>query len=357
LETGNIGGHINPYTPASAQNADREIGMPLSAEKRLLADRVRDAIYECGWKMIFENDDHPIRIRAFSGSKTRRLLIYIWRLTPGGPRGVRPTGELRIQMTGVDPPLILGEDFQTLLLGWHQPTQMFAGFDVTRRPQHWGASPSVQIRQGAIEDARRAGFGIYRRATGGSGEIAVAFAPEAFIDYIEEQSVLHEFAANAVQSEILTDAARGAQIDLDHVAGQGRREVVRRVIQRVGQENFKIRVLTVYDYRCAVCAVQLELVEAAHIIPVQIGGGNQTANGLALCSLHHEAYDRALIGINPDYEIMTNQASLRRLQRIVRHGGWDDFEDGLRDEIILPDREQDRPNPEALTEGLRIRGW
>jgi len=65
--------------------------------------------------------------------------------------------------------------------------------------------------------------------------------------------------------------------DLQAVAGQGRREVVRRVIQRVGQENFKM-VLTVYDYCCAVCDVQLELVEAAHIIPVPIGGDNRTAS-------------------------------------------------------------------------------
>jgi hypothetical protein len=185
--------------------------VPLSAEKRLLVDRVRDAIYECGWKMVFENEDHLVLVRAFRGSKTHRLRIYIWRLTPGGPRGVRPAGELRIQLTGVDPPLALAGGSQTLLLGWHQPTSMFAGFDVTRRPRVWGHSPSVQIRETAIRDARRGGFGIYRRQTGGQGEIAVAFAPEAFMDYVEEQSRLHEFAISAEQSEMLTEAARAAK--------------------------------------------------------------------------------------------------------------------------------------------------
>jgi hypothetical protein len=219
--------------------------MPLSPEKRLLVDRVRDAIYECGWKMVFENEDHPVLIRAFRGSKTHRLRVYIWRLTPGGPRGVRPAGELRIQLTGVDPPLVLAGGSQTLLLGWHQPSSMFAGFDVTRRPRVWGHSPSVQIRETAIREAGRGGFGIYRRQTGGQGEIAVAFAPEAFIDYVEEQATLHEFAANVEQSEILAEAARGADVDLDHVAGHGRKEAVRTVIQRVGQENFRSRVLTI----------------------------------------------------------------------------------------------------------------
>jgi putative restriction endonuclease len=305
--------------------------------------------------MVFENDDHPVRIRAFRGSGTRRLLVYIWRLTPGGPRGIRPAGELRIQLTGVEPPLLLGEGFQTLLLGWHQPTGMFAGFDVSRRPQLWGASPSVQIRETAIKDAQRGGFGIYRR--GGGPELAIAFAPEAFIDYVEQQATLHEFAANAAQSNILIEAARGAEVDLDHVAGQGRREAIRKVIQRVGQENFRNRVLTVYNFSCAVCDVQLELVQAAHIIPVPVGGNNHTSNGLAMCSLHHEAYDRALIGVRPDYTIVANDDALRRLHRLDRRNGWDGFEDNLRDEIMLPDRAQDRPDPEALREGLRIRGW
>ena len=144
--------------------------------------------------MVFENEDHPARIRVFRDSIARNLLVYIWRLTPGGPGGVRPAGELRIQMTGVTPPLVLGPGFQTLLLGWHQPSGIFAGFDVTRRPRNWGRSPSVQIRQMAIQDADRGGFGVYRRATRGGGEMAVAFAPEAFMDYVEQQSSLHEFA-------------------------------------------------------------------------------------------------------------------------------------------------------------------
>jgi putative restriction endonuclease len=284
--------------------------------------------------MIFENDNHPVRIRAFRGSGTRNLLVYIWRLTPGGPRGVRPAGELRIQLTGVEAPLLLGEGFQTLLLGWHQPTGMFAGFDVTRRPQVWGASPSVQIRETAIGDAQRGGFGIYRR--GGGPELAVAFAPEAFIDYVEQQSTLHELATNAAQSNMLIEAARGAEVNLDHIAGHGRREAIRKVIQRVGQENFRIRVLTVYNYSCAVCEVQLDLVEAAHIIPVPAGGNNRTSNGLAMCSLHHEAYDR------PDYSVTTNGDALRRLRRLDRHSGWGEFEDSLREKIVLPERAQDR---------------
>jgi len=71
-----------------------------------------------------------------------------------------------------------------------------------------------------------------------------------------------------------------------------------------------------------------------------------------MCALHHDAYDRALIAVRPDYSVTTSADALRRLRRLDRHSGWDEFEDDLRDEIVLPARAQDRPDPDALQEGL-----
>lgn len=331
--------------------------MPLSPEKRFLLSRVQEAIYASGWSVIFENDEHPTLLRVFKDSESVRVLVYIWRLTPGGPPGVRPAGELRIQLTGVDPPLQLSPDFITLLLGWHRPTGTFAGFDVTRRPRRWGWSPSVQIRASAIADAGAGGFGIYRRATGGRGEIAVAFAPEAFMDYVLRQAELHEFADHAQETRILEAATRGEQVDLDRIAGGGRREAVRTVLERIGQGNFRTRILAVYRHQCVVCEIQLDLVQAAHLVPVNAGGDNATTNGIALCYLHHEAYDRALIGITTQYRIEVSPVRHRKLQWLGRLGGWEGFRRNLRREILLPQRPQDYPNPQRLQEGLRLRGW
>lgn len=271
--------------------------------------------------------------------------------------GVRPAGEFRIQLTGVDPPLRRSQNYRTLLLGWHQPTGVFAGFDVSRRPKSWGHSPSVQIREGAIRQAERGGFGVYRRATGGRGEIAVAFSPEAFVDYVKRQSRLHEFAEHPNEIAVLEAASRGEEIDLDSVTGGGRRIAVRTVLERIGQANFRSRILAVYRHRCAACELQLDLVEAAHIVPVKVGGDNTTPNGVALCYLHHEAYDRGLMGITPDYGVEVSESARRRLQRLARDHGWSDFRDNLRPDIILPDRAQDRPDPDRLAQGLQLRGW
>jgi len=313
--------------------------------------------------MIYENHDHPCFFRAFRGNETIRLLVYIWRLTRGGPPGVRPRGEFRIQITGVDAPLQTGRDFITLLLGWHETLEVFAGFDVSRRPRAWGASPSVQIRDTALRTAARKGLGFYRRATH-DGEVAVAVAPSCFMDYVKNQARFHEFSAHPSEVRVLNaviggeeDIEEEPEVDLDRIGSHGRREVVRTVKERIGQENFRARVLAAYRRHCAMCALQLDLVVAAHIVPVNAGGNNETPNGLALCYLHHEAYDKALVIADDEYRIRVNQPALERLRRIRRNSKEEEFLESLRPDLFLPDRRNDYPSREYLRQGMQIRGW
>lgn len=337
--------------------------MPASPEKRYLLARVQEAVLSSGWQMIFENDDHPCLLRAFRGDKTIRMLVYIWRLTRGGPPGVRPSGEFRIQLTGVRPPLVTGKDFVTVLLGWHESSGVFAGFDVFKRPRGWGRSPSVQIRDSALEDAVRTGFGQYRRATKGI-EMAIAFSPSCFMEYVLNQKRFHEFADFPEEVKVLDEALRAEgdyeaekRLDLDRIGSHGRREVVRAVMERLGQENFRGRVLTAYRRHCAMCGLQLDLVVAAHIVPVNVKGTNETSNGLSLCYLHHEAYDRAFVVPDDEYRIRVNESAMERLRRLKRNSKEQEFRHFLRPELFLPERQQDRPSPAYLRRGMQLRGW
>ena len=62
------------------------------------------------------------------------------------------------------------------------------------------------------------------------------------------------------------------------------------------------RVVRAYQHHCAVCRLKRdELLEAAHIVPdADPLGAPVVPNGVALCKLHHAAFDRYLIGIRPD---------------------------------------------------------
>lgn len=335
----------------------------LSSEKQELLARVQEAILSSGWQMIFENNEHPCLIRAFRDNETMRMLVYIWKLTRGGPPGVRPTGEFRIQITGVDSPLRTSRDYATMLLGWYEPLGVFAGFDVSKLPRSWGWSRSVQIREAALQGASRKGFDVYRRATRG-GELAVAFSPTCFMEYVKNQARFHEFADHPDEVRVLHSVVAGEEeiaeapdVDLDRIGSHGRREVVRRVKERVGQENFRARVLAAYRRHCAMCALQLDLVVAAHIVPVNAQGSNETSNGLALCYLHHEAYDRGFVVADDSYRVQVNESGLQRLRRLRRNSKEEEFVASLRPELFLPERRRDYPSPEYLRRGMEIRGW
>lgn len=73
---------------------------------------------------------------------------------------------------------------------------------------------------------------------------------------------------------------------------------------RLHQPLFRERVLVSYETSCAVCHLRhRELLDAAHIVPDSEGGEPIVPNGIAMCQLHHGAFDHFLIGIRPDLRI------------------------------------------------------
>lgn len=84
-----------------------------------------------------------------------------------------------------------------------------------------------------------------------------------------------------------------------------RKYVSRWTRARVHQHDFREHVISAYEISCAICDLpHAQLLEAAHIIPDSKDSGiPEVSNGLALCRTHHTAYDRNLIGIDPDHRI------------------------------------------------------
>ena len=80
-----------------------------------------------------------------------------------------------------------------------------------------------------------------------------------------------------------------------------RRYALHEVRVRLHQQQFRVNVLREYRHRCAICTLrERELVQAAHIVADPLPEGVATVvNGLALCAIHHLAYDRNLLGIDP----------------------------------------------------------
>lgn len=126
-----------------------------------------------------------------------------------------------------------------------------------------------------------------------------------------------------------------------------RRYSVRLARQRLHQPVFRGQVIRAYATRCAICSLAHgELLEAAHIYPDSHADGRPVvSNGLSLCSIHHTAYDRALLGITPDYEVRLDADLLAEVDGpMLRHG----LQEMHGRTLALPARMSDRPDRDAL---------
>ena len=132
-----------------------------------------------------------------------------------------------------------------------------------------------------------------------------------------------------------------------------RRYVTREVQQRVHQREFRERVLDAYHHHCAVCRLKRnELLDAAHIIgDAEEHGAPLVPNGIALCKLHHSAFDANIMGVRPDYVIEIRADVLREVDGpMLIHGlqGWEGKS------LAVPRQRTLRPDPARLRERYEI---
>jgi len=95
----------------------------------------------------------------------------------------------------------------------------------------------------------------------------------------------------------------GAQIISEDASESRRAYITSTVRQRLHQHGFRERALHAYRQQCACCRLRhQELLDAAHIIPdIDPAGVPEVRNGIALCKLHHAAFDSYFLAIRPDY--------------------------------------------------------
>ena len=327
---------------------------PRGLPKRTLLDRVLAGPRAAGWNVLFVSETHPFDLVLSSTDHRLKVRVYVWNVTHGG--ATRSADEYRIQVTGVDLPIKAPKGVRTLLLGWYEDLGVIAAFDPKRHRRPSAASPSIQISLKTLKKAASRGLGVQSRA---ANELALAFRPSMLIAYIEEQDVLHSFAGKEKEIKLLEQAGSGHTLSPPQVRVLPfrRREVIRTVVSKWRDSAFRDRVLEAYEHQCAVCRIQLDLIEAAHIVPVDVTGSTDyTDNGIALCALHHKAYDAGIIRIDANYRVTVNRSRMNRLRAIGHAAGAAMFRKQLRSTIFLPARPADLPTPAHLRRGLTLRG-
>lgn len=131
-----------------------------------------------------------------------------------------------------------------------------------------------------------------------------------------------------------------------------RRYVIRETKQRMHQPVFRATVLRAYGTRCAVCALRHgELLDAAHIVPDSDPRGIASVrNGLAMCKIHHAAFDARILGVRPDLVVQIRTDLLHEIDGpMLEHGLKRRHGQRL---MVLPTRRLERPDLGLLEIGF-----
>ena len=177
-----------------------------------------------------------------------------------------------------------------------------------------------------------------------------ALEPGAYVAWYPTFVVADDPAALtfSVQVDDISAAYAVAARQVADGTEEARRQYVTRTVrQRLHQERFRERVLHAYQDRCALCSLRhQELLDAAHITPDSHPEGEPVvSNGVALCKLHHAAFDRLFFAVRPDYVIEVKSSILAEHDGPMLVVGLQQIHGKV---LLLPRRPADRPDPKRL---------
>lgn len=119
---------------------------------------------------------------------------------------------------------------------------------------------------------------------------------------------------------------------------EAKEKTSRAVALRRGQPKFRKKLLSIYEFTCAVTGTTFPpILEAAHIIPYMGEKTNHVTNGILLRADIHTLFDLGLLGINQSYEVVISY-SMKGTEYEAYNGR----------KIILPANKSEWPNLAAL---------
>lgn len=278
------------------------------------------------------HDIHPavLSIPDFGAAR-----LYLWTITHVESAD-RPADEFKIQL------IIPGQSREergaldvsgsapTFLMGYSPDFGVFVGWE-SRLHTNFSFSAAVQVKEELLEEARNTGWAVSspRRVRDGE-EVRVAFAAGNMLHFLRLAQLADRRGLFGIQREALflarTPNVRGLnrfrETDVKSSVAQLRGRLATYRLER--DRRFGPMVKEQYNYACAVCGTQLEIVEGAHIIPAnQEHSEDQVWNGVALCPNHHTLYDARTFVITSRLRVRLDFAALDFLKESGRDNGTD----------------------------------
>jgi putative restriction endonuclease len=83
--------------------------------------------------------------------------------------------------------------------------------------------------------------------------------------------------------------------------------------KKIRDSGFRRTIVTIYKHRCSLCGIRMltpeghTIVDAAHVKPWKDSFDDRPTNGMALCKLCHWSFDKGLMTVGKDYEVLVSK--------------------------------------------------
>lgn len=258
--------------------------------------------------------------------------VYLWTTTPDASTHGRPQGEHKAQVIIPGTPRGSRQHLDlsgmpVALLGY---SPIFGLFSAWQADLHHDSaySKNLQFKEALLDEAVGTGWAADVRRTDAGAEVRVAVHPLHLVQYLQVMrdadlaGVMGEarrafFIARAPKSPLIP-----VEEELEALTPLDRKQVLSERKQR--DARFAAQVRDAFSATCAVCTVQLNITEAAHVIPVHDPRSrDEIWNGISLCGNHHRLFDHYILLIEPSGKILCAKEEIAFLKQTGRLGGFE----------------------------------
>lgn len=204
---------------------------------------------------------------------------------------------------------------------------------------------SILFHDHIIQEAKAIGWSTYESST---GERVYAFIPSllpVFVEQLIHDEILpgNDIVAAAISSGVLDKENSPPE---QTFAAKRASKVVNVLVRKAGAGR---KIKSAYGNECAMCGLGLNLLEGAHILPVEAPGAtDEIWNGIALCRNHHSAFDNHLIWIDPNsYELLLHPIFH---ETATMNAGTQAFITSTYNRLALPVGRRNLPRPDMFVQ-------
>jgi len=192
------------------------------------------------------------------------------------------------------------------------------------------------VEQGLLNDQGR---------ISGRAQAAVRTLTSKDFSRIVERGLGHDDAILPRTGDV-ADQIAFAETQTPYELPAPRRRIDQITNRAIRDRNFRKTVLRAYDERCAITGLRLingggrAEVEAAHIRAVEHDGPDIVSNGIALSGTAHWMFDRGLVGLSDDLDILVSRQANDQdaIRSMINDSG----------KLIAPSRLANRPRVEFV---------